>query len=137
MNSRRQIGTHIRLLALFVLLSAIPLAAFGWLGWRMLKQDREIETDRRKERLDDAVGLLTREFDRALTAWEDLLRSALQKENSADLPAGAVLVVFDSRGIVSRPRCSITLLSRRPGPRGSAGESLRRSAKPGIPGGES
>jgi signal transduction histidine kinase len=87
---------------LFVLLSAIPLAAFGWLGWRTLKQDREIETDRKKERLDDAAGLLTREFDRALTAWEDLLRSALQNENSSDLPAGAVLVVFDSRGIVSR-----------------------------------
>src|SRR5437870_2952452 len=45
------------LLALFVLLSGIPLAALGWLGIRVLQQDRAIEAQRLRERLENAAGL--------------------------------------------------------------------------------
>jgi hypothetical protein len=85
---------------LFVLLSAIPLVALGWLGWHLLAQDRALETQRLRERLDNSADLVARELERGLAAWEGLLSTAAQG-NSAALPAGAALIVFDSRGIAT------------------------------------
>jgi hypothetical protein len=86
---------------LFVLLSAIPLVALGWLGWRLLEQDRALETQRLRERLDNSSSLVARELDRGLAAWEGLLSTTAQG-NSAPLPAGVALIVFDSRGVAAR-----------------------------------
>src|SRR5436190_20276953 len=97
MKTRKRVRTPIQLLLLFVLLSAIPLVALGWLGWRLLEQDRALETQRLHERLDNSSSLVARELDRGLAAWEDLLSTATQG-NSAPLPAGVALIVFDSRG---------------------------------------
>ena len=91
------IGTHlaapVRLLGLFVLLAGIPLAALGWLGWRLLEQDRALEIQRERDRLENAAGLLERELDRSLASWEDLLTTGAP-------PPGGLFIVFDSRGVL-------------------------------------
>lgn len=87
-----------KLLALFLVLAGIPLGALGWLGWRLLEQDRALESQRLRERLDNAAGLLARELDRGLTAWESLLPAVAQGVSVA-LPADAVAVVFDAGGV--------------------------------------
>jgi signal transduction histidine kinase len=99
--SRNQLAAPVTLLALFLLLSGILLATVGWLGWRLLEQDRALDVQRNRERLDDAATLATRELDRSLAAWNDLLTPAAQEESVA-LPADTVLVVFDSGGLVQR-----------------------------------
>src|SRR5512145_2085705 len=61
-----------------VLLSAaivIPLAALGWLGMRTLRQERELEGQRQRERLEVAIGRVALEIERRLqTIEEDLER---------------------------------------------------------------
>ena len=57
-----------------VLLSAaiaIPLAALGWLGMRTLQQERELEGQRQRERLEVATGRIALEIERRLQAIED------------------------------------------------------------------
>ena len=82
-----------KLLAVFVLLAGIPLGALGWLGWRLLEQDRALENQRERDRLENAAGLLERELDRSLASWEGLLPAGTA-------PPGGVLIVFDSRGVL-------------------------------------
>jgi hypothetical protein len=92
-------AASLKLAALFVALTAVPLATLGWLGWRLLEQDRALERQRFRERLENAATLLTRELDRSLATWEALLPAAAQG-NSVALPPDAVLLVFDVRGVV-------------------------------------
>jgi len=93
---RNQLAAPVTLLALFVFLAGIPLVAVGWLGWRLLEQDRALDVQRVRERLDNAAALAAREIDRSLAARNDLLIPAAQGE-SVSLPADAVFLVFDSR----------------------------------------
>lgn len=90
-----------KLLALFVLLSGIPLIALGWLGWRVLEQDRALDAQRFRERLENAAGMVTRELERELTAWEALAQHAADGR-SADPPTKATLIIFDGDGIVEQ-----------------------------------
>ena len=89
----------VKLAALFVVLAGIPLVALGWLGGRLLAQDRALESQRRRERLENAATLLTRELDRSLAAWDALLPSAAQG-TAVELPPTGVVLIFDSRGVV-------------------------------------
>ena len=58
MNIRTYFSGPVKLLTLFVLLAGVPLAALGWLGWRLLDQDRTLEKQRERDRLDSAAALL-------------------------------------------------------------------------------
>ena len=91
----------LKLLALFVLLSGIPLAALGWLGWRVLAQDRALETQRVRERLDNAASLVTRELDRGLTTWEAMLAAAASGQR-VTLPQDAVFLLITADGVVQQ-----------------------------------
>jgi hypothetical protein len=54
LNIRAKLSAPVRLLTLFVLLAGVPLAALGWLGWKLVDQDRARENQREKERLENA-----------------------------------------------------------------------------------
>jgi signal transduction histidine kinase len=87
-----------RLLTLFLVLAGIPLAALGWLGWRLLEQDRVLEQQRLRERLENGANLLARELDRSLLAWEGLLPTLTQGTSTA-LPSHTVALWFDDSGV--------------------------------------
>jgi len=89
----------LKLLALFAVLSAIPLAALGWLGYRVVQQDRALDAQRLRDRLDSAASLVTRELDRGLATWEDLLPLAARGQAIA-LPADAAFLLFAGNGAV-------------------------------------
>ena len=93
LGSRRANAAPLKLLTLFVLLSGIPLAALGWLGWRVLEQDRALESQRVRERLDSAASLIARELDRTLSAWEGMLPAAAEGQPVA-LPRCETLIPF-------------------------------------------
>jgi signal transduction histidine kinase len=90
-----------KLLALFVVLSGIPLIALGWLGWRVLDQDRALDAQRFRDGLENAAGVLTRELDRELTVWETLAQDAADGRSVAP-PADSTVIVFDDLGIVEQ-----------------------------------
>jgi len=89
------------------------LAVMGWLGWRLLEQDRALEIQRERDHLESAASLLAHELERGLTAWEELLPLAVQ-EDSAELPPGAILLVFDSSGILQQKGIRLQFYPRVP-----------------------
>lgn len=113
MVARHPYAAPVKLLALFVLLSAIPLAALGWLGWRVLQQDRALESQRLRERLDNAASLIAREIDRGLTAWEALLPAAASGQAVA-LPPGTVFLLIAADGVVQQQGASLPYYPRVP-----------------------
>ena len=72
MGFRNRFRTPGAWLAVFVLLGAIPLVALSWLAWRLLEQDRALEAQRVRERLDNAAVLASRELGRSLDVWSSL-----------------------------------------------------------------
>jgi signal transduction histidine kinase len=100
MNVRNGARAPIKLSILFILIIAIPLVALGWAAWRILDHDRNLESDQLQKRLDDAANLEARELDHVLSMWEERLTEAAQG-NVRDLPAGATVLVLDSRGLLA------------------------------------
>jgi hypothetical protein len=67
----------VRLWGLFVLLSGIPLVVLGFLAWRLVEQDRALETQRLRERLDNnSAALIVHELDRRFADWENFLEKS-------------------------------------------------------------
>jgi signal transduction histidine kinase len=89
-----------RVLTLFLAVTILPAAALGWLSWKLIQQDRELEA----QRMRDTLG---READRIVTALEQRLDEAgslLSDPPAArTLPEGALIVEFDARGIRAHP----------------------------------
>ena len=81
-----------RLLSLTLLLACLPLAALGWLGWQVLQQDRALESEHQRERLDIAANLLADTF---------------AKTSAAQLPPHTVWVLFNSRGVIRHQGVSL------------------------------
>jgi hypothetical protein len=78
MVTRTSAVAPVKLAVRFVLLAAVPLAALGWVGRRLLDQDRALEAQRVRQQLENAAALVATEVDRSLASWEDLLASAAQ-----------------------------------------------------------
>ena len=95
---RERKGTSLKLLVFFILLSGIPLALLGWFAWGLLEQERTLETQRLKERLDNAAVLIAQELDREITARESLLAKA--GEGSAEVPPDSAFIIFNSEGVI-------------------------------------
>jgi dipeptidyl aminopeptidase/acylaminoacyl peptidase len=53
----------------------LPIAALGWLGVRILQQDRDIERQRQRERLEVAAGRLALDIERHLQQTDEQLAS--------------------------------------------------------------
>jgi signal transduction histidine kinase len=109
MHSRTRFAAPARLLALFLVLSGVPLAALGWLGTRVVEQDRALQAQRVRERLDTAGALLARELDRALSAWEETLPHAAVSDD-VPLPAESVLLVLGPNGVLQQKGALIAYL---------------------------
>jgi signal transduction histidine kinase len=116
--SRSPHTAPLKLLALFVLLSGIPLVALGWLGWRVLQQDRALESQRVRERLENAASLVARELDRGLSAWEAVLPAAAGGQAVA-LPRGAVFLLIATDGVVQQQGALLPYYPRVPSATGA------------------
>lgn len=89
----------VRLLAIFLFLAGLPFIALGWLGTRLLEQDRALESQRERDRLDGAASLIAQRLERRLASWSDQLSETVREPHIA-LPSGAVMVVAERAGVV-------------------------------------
>jgi hypothetical protein len=87
-----------RVLILFLTVTLIPVAALVWLSSSLLQQDRELEVQRLRDRLDRAAELVVSNLARRLA--ETAERFDVQR----DPPGDAVIVEFSPRGIDAKPR---------------------------------
>src|SRR5215472_18227200 len=89
-------------LTLFLAIMLILAASLSWLSWRLLKQDRALESQRIQERLDNAADLIAASLLRKFSESKDQFTSLLALSDSdlsaraselAGQGAGAALIV--------------------------------------------
>jgi len=88
------------LLVWFVAVTVVPALAIAWLSWGMVQQDRALESHRLQERLESAANLAAAALDRVLSEIEEQLVNAPDSSRPEHLAPGAVIAVFDARGLV-------------------------------------
>src|SRR5947207_1516876 len=93
-----------RLLAMFVATTVVPAVSLAWLGWRMVDQDRLLESSRVQERRDQAADLAAAAMQRILAEAEDRLTTF---STAPSLPVAAVgdsaaLVAFGNSAVLDR-----------------------------------
>jgi signal transduction histidine kinase len=93
------------LIALIVGITAVSLAVLSWLGWRLLEQDRQLESQQEQQRLERAADAVAAALHRALDADQQRLSAGAQ-----DWPAGAVALVFRGRSVEAYPRERVAYL---------------------------
>lgn len=76
--------------ALVIGVMVVPLLTLPWLGWRLLEQDRALESQQVRQRVERAADLVVAALQRAITATEQRLI-----EDGATWPAGSIAVTFD------------------------------------------
>jgi two-component system phosphate regulon sensor histidine kinase PhoR len=90
------------LIALILTITVAPLATLLWLGWRLLEQDRILESQRSQERIERAADLVTNALQRALASSEQRLASGAD-----DWPEGAVSVVIGGDRMDALPKARV------------------------------
>jgi len=95
------------LLTLFLTIMLVLAASLSWLGWRLLKQDRALESQRIQERLDNSADLIAASLQRKLSESKNQLNSFLSLPD-ADLAARASEIAGKGAGtgliVVFRPQ---------------------------------
>jgi hypothetical protein len=89
-----------------VLLGVITIgsaAAFGWLGWEMLRQDADAEAQREQERLGHEADRAAQAMDRRIADVEARLSEWTASSARLEAPGDGVTVVFRA-GIVEVAR---------------------------------
>ncbi len=102
------------LLILFLGIMGILASALGWLGWRLLQQDRALADQQVRARLEAAADAVTVELNRHISDVEETLtRLALLSTQelpvqiakpATDLEDGAMFAVLDGDGVDAFPR---------------------------------
>jgi signal transduction histidine kinase len=98
-----------RLVALIATITVVPLGVFLWLGLRLIEQDRVLEQQQARERLQTATDLIVATLQRLIAASEQKLASGAQ-----DWPEGAVSVTFFPDHVEAFPRRRIAFLPAAP-----------------------
>src|SRR5690242_3110527 len=83
-------------LTLFLAIMLILAASLSWLSWRLLKQDRALESQRIQERLDNSADLIAASLQRKLSESKNQLSSLLSLPD-ADLAARASEIAGQDR----------------------------------------
>ena len=107
-----------RLPALVVLSTAAMLAAIGWLGWRLLIQERALDEQRLRNQLENTAALASHELDGALDAWVDRLPAILDGKDR-NSPPSSVTLRFDAHGVLQRAGLALPFYPVVPQPAGA------------------
>lgn len=104
-------------LTLFLAIMLVLAASLSWLGWRLLKQDRALESQRIQERLDNAADLiaasLLHKFSESRDQFTSLLTlsdsdlDARASELSSQGAGTALIVVFRPQAVDAYPRAAL------------------------------
>jgi signal transduction histidine kinase len=93
MNIRDWFRPPRHVLAIFVAVALVSAAALAWLIWLLLQQDKTVEMQRRRDRLEQLT-------DRAAAVMQSALADL---DRAATPPSGVVFVTFREKEIVVKP----------------------------------
>ena len=91
-----------RLLLLFLATTIVPAACLGWLGWRVVEEDRRQQQDRMHEQREQAADLAASALQRVLAEAEERLVSFSAAPTTPAQIAmdGLTLVTFGQEGVL-------------------------------------
>jgi signal transduction histidine kinase len=105
------------LLTLFLGIMLVLAATLGWLGWRLLEQDRALENQRTQERLDNAADLIGASLLRKLSEGEGQLTGLLALSDpelgarasgvTGQATGSALIIVFRAQAVDAYPPASL------------------------------
>src|SRR5262249_54047100 len=109
--SRSMSRQAIRFRSIHVIVTSVGLVllvslALGWLGWRLLAQEKTLQTQQAHNRLEQSADALVAGFLRRMVeteAWLSRIGPALPTE-SAESSQGGLLVSFSKAGVEVQPR---------------------------------
>jgi signal transduction histidine kinase len=93
------------LLALIIGITAVPLATLLWLGWRLLEQDRALEQQQVRQRVERGADLVVSALQRAVSASEQPLAAG-----TGPMTEDAVIVTFREGRVDVSPRGRVAYL---------------------------
>ncbi len=79
---------------------AIPAVTVAWLGWLLLRSDRELDRQRVQERLEAAAGLVAGSLDRALATTDQQLTALAVAATAGRPEAAAAFRLSSADGVV-------------------------------------
>ena len=88
-----------RVFPLFGTVALLFAAALGWLGWRLIQQDRALARQRRLEQLEAAADRISAALYRRTAKLEEVLTDPIH----AKLPEGAIVIQATEEGVQVRP----------------------------------
>lgn len=91
-----------RTLAVFLCLMLVLGGALGWLGWRLLKQDRALEGQRLQERLELAADHMAAALQQSLADLESYL-SFVPSPGAKEPPGGVMVLLVTKRTVNAYP----------------------------------
>jgi len=91
-----------RTLTIFLCLMLVLGGALGWLGWRLLKQDRALEGQRLQERLELAADHMAAALQQSLTDLESYL-SFVPSPGAKEPPDGVLVLQVMKRAVNAYP----------------------------------
>ena len=93
------------LTALIIGITVVPLATLLWLGWRLLEQDRILENQQARQRVELAADLVVAALQRVLSSSEQRLAAG-----GNQWPEGTVVVTFRGGLVEAAPRERVAYL---------------------------
>lgn len=115
------------LLTLFLAITLVLATGLGWLGWRILEQDRALEGQRVQERLSQVADLVSASLSRTIAGLDERLggisalpEPAVAREASRlaqELGSADIIVVFHPQGIDAYPRSRLVYYPSLPIPK--------------------
>jgi signal transduction histidine kinase len=90
-------------------MTVVPLVTLLWLGWRIVDQDRILEQQQIRQRVERGADLLIAGLERAIAASSERLAAGVR-----DWPGGAVVVAADSGDVDVYPRGRVAYLPGAP-----------------------
>jgi len=93
------------LTALIIGITVVPLATLLWLGWRLLEQDRILESQQARQRVELAADLVVAALQRVLSSSEQRLAAG-----GDQWPEGTVVVTFRGGLVEAAPRERVAYL---------------------------
>ena len=86
------------LLELFIVATILPAAALGWLGWRLIEQDRQLERQRVQDLVDATGSSVTAGLERELARLERDLAAPTALPDLGASEGSALFVILDTAG---------------------------------------
>ena len=129
MRSLPRLAPQTKALAVFLATMLALGFALAWLFWRLLEQDRQLESERMRERLDQAAEHIGAALAAELRGFDRWLAAAGDARGESP-PDGLLLLVRADHGLETRPRGRLLYLppcgvdEKAPGNLFAAGESL-------------